>query len=58
MVWVFLRSYLSSNSVVVHWFVRLHLVINIILIVFFLFLLVVTPQNFVSGNIGKFLPMF
>jgi hypothetical protein len=39
-VWVLLRSYLSSNSVVVHRFVRPHLVINAVLIVFFLFLLV------------------
>jgi hypothetical protein len=33
-VWVLLRSYLSSNNIVVHWFVRPHLVINAILIVF------------------------
>jgi hypothetical protein len=39
-VLVLLRSYLSSNSNVVHQFVRPHLVINIVLIVFFLFLLV------------------
>jgi hypothetical protein len=40
MVWVLLRSYLSSNSVAVHCFVRPHLVINTYLIVFFLFFLV------------------
>jgi hypothetical protein len=39
-VWVLLRSYLSSNSVVVHRFVRPHLLINAVLIAFFLFLLV------------------
>jgi hypothetical protein len=39
-VWVLLRSYLSSNSIVVHRFVRPHLVINAILIVFILFLFV------------------
>ena len=39
-VWVLLRSYLSSNSIVVHRFVRLQLVINTVLVVFFLFLLV------------------
>jgi hypothetical protein len=37
-VWVLLISYLSSNSITVHRFVRPHLVINAILIVFFLFL--------------------
>jgi hypothetical protein len=40
MVWVLLRSYLSSNIVVVHRFVTPHLVINAILISFILFLLV------------------
>jgi hypothetical protein len=35
-----LRSYLSSNSIVVYQFVRPHLMINAALIVFFLFLLV------------------
>jgi hypothetical protein len=39
-VWVLLRSYLSSNSVTIHRFVKPHLVINANLIVFFLFLLV------------------
>jgi hypothetical protein len=39
-VWVLLRSYLSSNSVVVHQFVRPHLMINAVLIAFFWFLLV------------------
>jgi hypothetical protein len=39
-VWVLLRSYLSSNSIAVHRFVRLQLVINTVLVVFFLFLLV------------------
>jgi hypothetical protein len=39
-VWVVLRSYLSSNNIVVHEFMKPHLVINAILIVFFLFLLV------------------
>jgi hypothetical protein len=39
-VWVLLRSYLSSNNVVVHRFVRPQLVINTILVVFFMFLLV------------------
>jgi hypothetical protein len=39
-VWVLLRSYLSLNSVVVHQFVKPHLVINVVLIAFFLFLLV------------------
>jgi hypothetical protein len=39
-VLVLLRSYLSSNSVVVHWFVKPHLVINAVLIASFLFLLV------------------
>jgi hypothetical protein len=39
-VWVFLRSYLSSNNVIVHRFVRPQLVINIVLVVLFLFLLV------------------
>jgi hypothetical protein len=39
-VWVFLRSYLSSNNVAVHCFVKPHLVINVVLIAFFLFLLV------------------
>jgi hypothetical protein len=38
-VWIFLRSYLSSNSIVVYRFVRPHLMINAALIVFFLFLL-------------------
>jgi hypothetical protein len=38
-IWVLHRSYLSSNSVVVHRFVRPYLVINAVLIVFFLFLL-------------------
>jgi hypothetical protein len=37
-VWVLLRSYLSSNNIVVHRFVRPHLVINAVLIAFFLFL--------------------
>jgi hypothetical protein len=40
-VWVLVRSYLSSNNVAVHRFVKPHLMINIVLIVFFLFLLVV-----------------
>jgi hypothetical protein len=35
-----LRSYLSSNSVAVHRFVKPHLVINTVLGVFYLFLLV------------------
>jgi hypothetical protein len=39
-VWIFLRSYLSSNSIVVYRFMRPHLVINVVLIAFFLFLLV------------------
>jgi hypothetical protein len=39
-VWVFLRSYMSSNSVVVHRFVRPQLVINIVLVAFFPFFLV------------------
>jgi hypothetical protein len=39
-VWVLLRSYLSSNNIAVHQVVRPHLVINTIIIVFFLFLLV------------------
>jgi hypothetical protein len=39
-VWVLLRSYLSSNNIAVHRFVRPHLMINAVLIVFFLFLLV------------------
>jgi hypothetical protein len=39
-VWVLLRSYLSSNSIALHRFVRPHLVINAVLIAFFLFLLV------------------
>jgi hypothetical protein len=40
-IWVFLlRSYLSSNSVVVHRCVRPQLVINTILVVIFLFLFV------------------
>jgi hypothetical protein len=39
-IWVLLRSYLSSKSIVVHRFVRPHLVIITVLIVFFLFLLV------------------
>jgi hypothetical protein len=39
-VWVFLRSYLLSNNIIVHQFVRPHLVINTILIAFFMFLLV------------------
>jgi hypothetical protein len=38
--WIFLRSYLSSNSVSIHQFVRPQLVINIVLIVFFMFFLV------------------
>jgi hypothetical protein len=38
-VWILLRSYLSSNSIVVYRFVRPHLMINAALIVFFLFLL-------------------
>jgi hypothetical protein len=37
---VLLRSYLSSKSVAVHRFVKPHLVINVVLIVFFMFLLV------------------
>jgi hypothetical protein len=37
---VFLRSYLSSNIVIVHRFMRLQLVINIVLVAFFMFLLV------------------
>jgi hypothetical protein len=39
-VWVLLRFILSSNSVAVHRFVRPQLVINTVLVVFFLFLLV------------------
>jgi hypothetical protein len=39
-VWVLLRSYLSLISIVVHRFVKPHLVINVVLIVFFLFLIV------------------
>jgi hypothetical protein len=39
-VWVLLRSYLSSNSITVHRFVKPNLVINTILVVFYLFLLV------------------
>jgi hypothetical protein len=39
-VWVLLRSYLSSNSVVVNRFVRPQLVIIIVCVVLFLFLLV------------------
>src|SRR5438128_7788882 len=39
-VWVFLRFILSSNSIVVHRFVRPHFVINTVLIATFLFLLV------------------
>jgi hypothetical protein len=39
-VWVLLRSYLSSNNSVVHRFVRPQLVINIVLVAFYLFLLV------------------
>jgi hypothetical protein len=39
-VWVLLRSYLSSNNITVHRFLRPHLVINAVLIAFFLFLLV------------------
>jgi hypothetical protein len=39
-VWFFHRSYLSSNSVDVHQFVRPYLVINAVLIVFILSLLV------------------
>jgi hypothetical protein len=39
-VWVFLISYLSSNSVAVHRFVKPHLEINAVLIAFFLLLLV------------------
>jgi hypothetical protein len=35
-----LRPFLPLNSIVVHQFVRIHLVINIVLIAFFLFLLV------------------
>jgi hypothetical protein len=38
--WVLLRSYLSLNNIVVLRFVRPHLVINAVLITFFLFLLV------------------
>src|SRR5438132_3554794 len=38
-VWVLLRFILSSNSIVVHWFVRPHFVINTVLIATFLFLL-------------------
>jgi hypothetical protein len=38
-VWVLLRTYLSSNSVIVHRFVKPHLAINAVLIAFFLFLL-------------------
>jgi hypothetical protein len=38
--WFLLRSYLSSNSVDVLQFVRPYLVINAVLIAFFLFLLV------------------
>ena len=38
-VLILLRSYLSSNSVVVHRFVRPQLVISAVLVVFFLFLL-------------------
>jgi hypothetical protein len=39
-VWILLRSYISSNNVVVHRFMRPHLVINAVLIAFFVFLLV------------------
>jgi hypothetical protein len=39
-VWFLLRTYISLNSIVVHLFVRPHLVINAVLIVFILFLLV------------------
>jgi hypothetical protein len=38
-VWVLLRFILSMNSVAIHRFVRAHLVINTVLIVFFLFLI-------------------
>jgi hypothetical protein len=37
---VLLRSHISSNNIVVHRFVKPHLVINAVLIAFFLFLLV------------------
>jgi hypothetical protein len=39
-VWVLLRFILSSNNVAIHRFVRPQLVINTVLVVFFLFLLV------------------
>jgi hypothetical protein len=39
-VWVLLRSYLTSNNVAVHRFVRPQLVINTVLVVSFLFLFV------------------
>jgi hypothetical protein len=39
-VWILLRSYISSSSVVVHRFVSPHLVINAVLIAFFMFLIV------------------
>jgi hypothetical protein len=39
-VWVLLTPYLSSNIIVVHRFVRPHLLINIVLVVFFMFFFV------------------
>jgi hypothetical protein len=43
-VWVLLRSYLSSNNITVHRFVRSHLVINTVLIMIFMFLLCVLDR--------------
>jgi hypothetical protein len=39
-IWVLLRTYLSSNNVDVHRFVRPHLVINAVLMAFFWYLFV------------------
>jgi hypothetical protein len=39
-VWVLLRSYMSSNRVIVHRFVKPHLMIIAVLIVFFFYIFV------------------
>jgi hypothetical protein len=41
MVWILLRSYMSSNSIVVHRFVKPHLMINRVLVAFYMFVLLV-----------------
>jgi hypothetical protein len=52
-VWVLLRSYLSSNSVTVHRFVRPHLVINAVLIVFLLVFSIALAGISLRGEVAR-----